>query len=63
MTQLNHTIIRMKELVVRVGLSRKQIYRLIDGGQFPVPIALSTRAKGWVVSEVDDWIERRMENR
>ena len=41
-----------------VGLGRSSIYRRVQEGTFPSPIKLgSTRASGWISTEVFEWIE------
>ena len=51
---------RMSETCRQVGLSRSTIYRLIDLGDFPQPIPLSSKSIGFVSSEVIAWKEKRM---
>jgi len=52
-------IIRMRQLIERVGLSRPSIYRLIAMDRFPRPIVLGLKAVGWRVEEVEAWLESR----
>jgi prophage regulatory protein len=52
-------IIRMRELTERVGMCRSQIYNLIDAGEFPRQIRLSSRCVGFYESEIDEWIVTR----
>lgn len=52
-------IIRRPAVRGKVGLSDTSIWRLIQSGGFPKPIALGTRAVGWIESEVDAWLEAR----
>ena len=49
-------ILRLPEVVSRVGLSRTEIYRRIARGTFPRMIELGPRAVGWRESDVDEWI-------
>ncbi|MGB8031307.1 MAG: AlpA family transcriptional regulator [Terracidiphilus sp.] len=57
-------ILRLPAVKMRTGLSRSSIYQWIAKGQFPAPVSLRARAVGWVESEVDEWIARRIaENR
>ena len=37
------------------------IYRLISQGDFPRQIKLSERSSGWLQSEVDQWLQERIE--
>lgn len=55
-------IIRMRQLVLRIGLGRSTIYDRINKNSprydttFPKPIKIGVSAVGWIESEVDDWI-------
>jgi len=52
-------IIRLKEVIRRVGLSRSSIYQYIQTGQFPRQVALGGRAVGWLEFDIDRWIDGR----
>jgi prophage regulatory protein len=58
-----YSVIKMKELVGVVGISRSYIYALQARGQFPMPITLvqGGRATGYLRSEIDDWMKGRIE--
>lgn len=49
-------ILRLPDVRARVGLSRSSIYAKIEAGEFPKGIALGPRARGWVESEISEWI-------
>lgn len=53
-------IIRLSEVVARVGLCRASIYNLIKAGDFPAQIQLGLNSVGWVESEVQSWIDNRI---
>lgn len=55
-------IIRMAELKTRIGLSRSTIYELIKSGNFPSSISLGLRAVGWLSSDLDNWLESRIQS-
>ncbi|MGJ3701724.1 helix-turn-helix transcriptional regulator [Variovorax sp. AFSI2.2] len=59
-----HTILRFKDLVTQLRLSRSTIYRLIasPSSGFPNSIELSAHSVGFLKSEVDAWIEQRRRN-
>jgi prophage regulatory protein len=57
-----HIILRLPEVKHRTGLSRSTIYLRISMGTFPQPVALGDRAVGWIESEVNDWLNRQIEN-
>jgi len=58
-----YSVIRMKELIKIVGLSRSYIHALQARGDFPSPIRLvkGGRATGYLRSEVDDWLKGRID--
>jgi|TARA_B110000093_G_scaffold114788_1_gene123005 prophage regulatory protein len=58
-----YSVIKMKELVGVVGLSRSYIYALQSRGEFPSPIRLvkGGRATGYLRSEIDDWLKGRID--
>jgi len=53
------TVLRLRDVRARVGLSKSQIYALIARNEFPRPFKLSVRASGWYAQAIRDWIERR----
>lgn len=61
--QSTEGILRVKELARYLSVSRSSIYNLMDikskyyKASFPKPIALSLRAKGWLKSEIDAYLE------
>lgn len=57
------TILRLKEVLQRTGLSRATIYTRIKKGEFPHQVSLGTRSVGWLKREVEDWINRRIQLR
>jgi prophage regulatory protein len=54
-------ISRLPDVIGQTGLSRSTLYELIRRGDFPRQIRLGPRAVGWVDSDIDDWIRRRIE--
>jgi prophage regulatory protein len=56
-------IYRQRDLQALLGLSRNAIERLILEHGFSAPIQLGPRSKGWLASEVHDWLERRKAER
>lgn len=53
-------LLRLPQVVGRVGFGKSTIYALIKRGQFPSPIALGARARAWISTEVDAWIAQRI---
>jgi len=57
------SILRIGSVKNRTGLSNTTIYMMVKNGEFPKPIPLGKQAKGWVSSEIDDWIQARISQR
>lgn len=56
-------IIKIDAVTAMVALSKPSIYRLINEGKFPKQIKLSARSSGWLLSEVEQWLEERINDR
>ena len=54
-------LLRRPDVLHRCGISNSTLHRLIHAGNFPAPIQLGPRAVAWVESEVDTWIQQRIE--
>lgn len=49
-------ILRLPSVEIKTGLRKTSIYDRMKEGTFPRPVALGNRARGWLASEVDEWI-------
>ncbi|MEL7629190.1 AlpA family transcriptional regulator [Pectobacterium aroidearum] len=49
-------LIRVPEVLRRVGFSRTKMYDLIKEGRFPDKVKIGLRAVAFVESEIDAWI-------
>ena len=56
-------LIDKKSLVKLVQYSPQHIARLEKAGQFPKRIRLGQNRVAWLLSEVEDWIDERVETR
>ena len=54
------TILRLPAVKARTGLSRSSIYLRIAQDRFPKPISLGDRAVGWVESDIQAWLQQRI---
>lgn len=52
-------LIRLKELIKMIGLSRSTVYKLLSEDKFPKRIRLTQRTVVWRLSEIETWIEER----
>ena len=55
------TIIRLKQVKQRTGLSRSSIYLAMNRGNFPRKIALGARSVGWIEEEIDCFLRTRID--
>ena len=53
-------LIRIAEVKHLTGLSTATLYRKISTKEFPRPVQLGVAARAWPLSEVQDWIARRI---
>lgn len=58
---MQEQIIKLSDVNRITGLSNSSIYRLASQNKFPKPIKLSKRSSGWLKSEIDQWLEKRIE--
>jgi len=58
---MSKTLIRMSETMRRTGYGKAWLYKLISQDRFPKPIKIGARSIAFVESEVDDWINLRIE--
>ena len=58
---MTNAILRLPAVKARTGLSRSAIYLRIAEGTFPKQISLGTRAVGFLESEIEGWLARRIE--
>ena len=56
-------ILRLPEVINRVGLKRASIYQYISIGAFPRSVSLGPRAVGWIEREIDVWLAERIQMR
>ena len=52
-------LVRLRELVKLLSISRANVYRLMKIGKFPQSIKLTERTIVWKLSELEAWIQER----
>jgi prophage regulatory protein len=57
----SQTILRIAQVKAKTGLSAPTIYRAMMAGTFPKQVAISYRAVGWLESDVNTWLDSRIE--
>jgi prophage regulatory protein len=51
-------LLRLPEVMERVGLKRSAIYQRMSEGRFPKSRSLGPKCAVWIEAEIDEWIER-----
>lgn len=55
-------LIRLPEVIARVGLKRSSIYQRMAEGRFPKGRSLGPRCTVWVEAEIDAWVNSITQN-
>ena len=63
MDKFKSQVIRLGQVKAMTGLSRSTIYRFMLLKQFPKQIKLGPKSSGWLIDEVDAWIQKQIKNR
>ncbi len=57
---MSERLIPLVVVLDRVCMSRTQIYRLINAGEFPKPVPIGRQRVAFVETEVAAWIDNRL---
>ena len=60
--QQGKTLERIEQVAHRIQLGRSWIWGAVKRGEFPAPKKLSARCTRWVSSDIDKWIDERLQN-
>jgi prophage regulatory protein len=52
-------ILRLRQVMDRVGLKRSTIYAAMRSDTFPRSVQIGRRAVGWLEADINDFVERR----
>lgn len=58
----NQKILRLRAVKDWTGLSRSTIYAMMKSRTFPQSIQLGLRSVGWTESDIQSWIESRIQS-
>lgn len=56
-------LLRLPEVMLRVGLSKAVIYKRQSEGGFPSSVSIGVRSSAWLEEEVEQWIRARVSDR
>ena len=60
---MDNQIIKLPAVIKLSALSSATIYRLIKKGEFPKQLKLSERSSGWLLNEVEQWLNDKVNTR
>lgn len=63
MSEQNIRLIRIKDVMSKVGLAKPTIYLRMKEGTFPHPVRIGPRYVAWVEHEINEWLTARMAER
>lgn len=60
---MRNSISKRPSVLRRVGVSKTTLATMIANKEFPSPIKLSSKAIGWIDSEIDAWFSAKVAER
>lgn len=62
-TSCSGRLLRLPEVILKVGIKKDSIYKRMAKNEFPKPVSLGGRAVAWVGSEIDQYISDKVSDR
>lgn len=56
-------LLRMTDVIKLTGLPKSTIYLKMKNKEFPDQVSIGARSVAWVETEINEWIERNIQNR
>ena len=56
-------LLKVTEVAIYINTCKSQVYKLVQQDKFPKPIKIGERGSAWLVSEVDAWLQSRVDLR
>ena len=56
-------VLKVTQVAEEINVSVPQVYKLVSLGRFPKPIKLGERGSGWLITEIDAWLQSRVDLR
>lgn len=60
---MTHRLLPMRIVLERICVSKSELYRRINCGEFPKPVPIGRQRVAFIEAEVESWIASRMEAR
>lgn len=58
---MTNRLIRLKEVMAMTGKARSTIYADMANNKFPLSLSIGARSVAWLESDIDSWIEQRVQ--
>lgn len=55
--------LRLTQVMDKTGLKRSQVYAYMKAGDFPKSIKIGPSSVAWLESEIETWINEKINNR
>ena len=52
--------LRLPSVIEKIGLSRSQIYKLIQRGDFPEPVKIGPKVSVWIEEKLEVWMDAQV---
>jgi len=59
LTNPSCNVLRLPEVLRRFPVSRATLLRSLERGDFPAPIIIGKRCRGWIEADLIAWLEQR----
>ncbi|EGT0668112.1 AlpA family transcriptional regulator [Citrobacter werkmanii] len=59
----SHRLLRLNQVLDKTGLKRSQIYTYMRTGDFPKSVKIGPSSVAWLESEIEEWINQKLNNR
>ena len=56
-------LLKLYEVAELLSVCKSQVYNLVKQGYLPKPIKIGKRGSAWLVSEIDAWLQSRVDLR
>ena len=63
MEKVTERVLRLPQVREYTGLPTSTIYDHVKKGFLPPPYKIGPRAVGWLLSDLEKWLEKRMERK
>ena len=59
---MTYRMLRLPEVMKKVGISKSLIYKMIQEGEFPRSVKLGPRTSCWNEADIDAWIDKKIKS-